>query len=148
MKVGYIQGQSLFVQKSEYVRKTLQTEEIEIKNPNTVFQENYIYGNIKEAKECVDYIDVNYDDGYFLTIAAKNGDSEMLGILIKKGADVNISNESALRAAARNGHKDCVELLINNGADPKKLIGTSSYNNHGNIKDFLDKKISLLDTKI
>ena len=144
MKVGYLQGQSLYIQNNEY-KKTSQTEVVEVKNPNEAFQQNYINGNITEAKNCIDYIDVNYDDGYFLTLTAKNGDSEMLSALIKKGADVSIADESALRAAARNGHKECVELLINNGANPRKLIGTSSYNNHEHIKQLLKCEITYPD---
>ena len=144
MKVGYLQGQSLYIQNNEY-KKTSQTEVVEVKNPNEAFQQNYINGNITEAKNCIDYIDVNYDDGYFLTLTAKNGDSEMLSALIKKGADVSIADESALRAAARNGHKECVELLINNGANPRKLIGTSSYNNHEHIKQLLNCEITYPD---
>ena len=62
MKVGYLQGQSLYIQNNEY-KKTSQTEVVEVKNPNEAFQQNYINGNITEAKNCIDYIDVNYDDG-------------------------------------------------------------------------------------
>lgn len=49
--------------------------------------------------------------------AAESGYKDVVGLLLKAGADVHASNERALRYAVKNGHKDVVELLLKAGAD-------------------------------
>jgi ankyrin repeat protein len=52
--------------------------------------------------------------------AAKDGNRELVELLLKNGADVNAEGEfgeTALGQAAENGHREVVELLLKNGAD-------------------------------
>lgn len=100
---------------------------IDIQDYNEDFGDHYIYGRREKAVELLDYIDLNYNNGYFLTIAAQRGDKNMLERLIEKGANVNIDNESALTAAANRKYEDCIKLLIREGANPDKLKFTTAY---------------------
>jgi ankyrin repeat protein len=52
--------------------------------------------------------------------AARNGDTEIVRLLIDSGADVNVANErghTVLHCAGGHGHLDAVHLLLANGAD-------------------------------
>ena len=97
---------------------------------NEAFSHNYLFEG-KTGRDfcfkCIGYIDVDYDKGYFLTIAAREGDDEMLEALIEKGANVNIDNESALIAAANKKYESCIKLLIREGANPDSLKFTTAY---------------------
>lgn len=122
---------------------------IDIQNLNEAFSHNYLFEGETGRDFCFKYtnfIDPNYDEGYFFIIAARNGDTEMLNALIEKGNQENPNNttnsiQEGLGTAAHKGYLDCVKLLIENGADPKKLIGYSSYDNHKHIKKYLDEKL-------
>ena len=53
--------------------------------------------------------------------AARNGDTDIVRLLIAHGADVNVSNDrghTVLYCAGGHGHLDTVKLLLENGADP------------------------------
>lgn len=54
-----------------------------------------------------------------LSYAAIQGDAEMLGLLLKKGAKVNqiTDGRDALMFAAKGGNMECVQILLNSGAD-------------------------------
>ena len=143
----------------EYVQKILQEKigtkgaleiediiDIQDYDYNEDFGDHYIYGRREKAIELLDYIDPNHDEGYFFIIAARNGDIDMLTALIEKGKEKDPDNtinsiQEGLGTAAHKGYLDCVKLLIENGADPKELIGTTAYNNHQHIKEYLDKII-------
>ena len=54
-----------------------------------------------------------------LIIAAKNGNAEIVRLLLEKGADVNVKTDSgktALIHAKNEGHTDIVEMLEKAGA--------------------------------
>jgi len=56
--------------------------------------------------------------------AAKNGHTDIVRLLLDKGAKPNISDkygDSPLMAAALKGHKEVVKLLIEKGADPNMI---------------------------
>ncbi|MBR5888343.1 MAG: ankyrin repeat domain-containing protein, partial [Akkermansia sp.] len=58
-----------------------------------------------------------------LYVAAKNGETELVKLLITAGADVNKANEDGLTplyCAADKGRTECVKLLIAAGADVNK----------------------------
>ncbi|KAK7725588.1 hypothetical protein SLS63_008043 [Diaporthe eres] len=64
-------------------------------------------------------LDQRGQDGTALQLAAAKGESDMLDVLIKKGADFNAEkgrNGTALYAAAANGHAPAVERLLAAGA--------------------------------
>lgn len=55
-----------------------------------------------------------------LHVAARYGNSEMVDILLRNGADINLmdgSGETALHIAARDGNQDTVVMLMKHGAD-------------------------------
>ena len=48
--------------------------------------------------------------------AAENGHTELVELLVSKGADIIENRNYPLELASRNGHTDIVKLLIDNGA--------------------------------
>jgi len=56
-----------------------------------------------------------------LIIAARNGHTRVVELLLLRGADVNVRDKeqgtTPLIASAQQGHKEIVELLLKNGAD-------------------------------
>jgi len=55
-----------------------------------------------------------------LHVAARYGNSEMVDILLRNGADINLMDgcgETALHIAARDGNQDTVVMLMKHGAD-------------------------------
>jgi ankyrin repeat protein len=61
-----------------------------------------------------------------LIVAAAYGHTEVVKLLLDKGAHVNMGNEggeTALHYAARHGHTKVMQILLEHGADPK-LKGT------------------------
>ena len=69
-------------------------------------------------------IDLNYmhkDVGTPLCVAADRGDTDLVQILIEKGAEINARNGyiySPLYIAAMEGHLDVVKVLLDGGARP------------------------------
>jgi ankyrin repeat protein len=57
-----------------------------------------------------------------LIVAAAYGHTEVVKLLLEKGAQVNMGNEggeTALHYAARHGHTKVMRILLEHGADPK-----------------------------
>jgi hypothetical protein len=100
------------------------------------FSHEYLFGDRQKALELLPFIDVNYDDGYFLLIAARKADFEMVTALLERGATAGI--QDALGAAASNkDDKGCIELLVEKGkANPLLLRGTDVAF-HPRIKAYL-----------
>ena len=79
--------------------------------------------------------------------AAKDGDAELVKLLIDAGTDVNKANANEwtpLCTAAANGRTDCVKLLINAGADVNKAdedsetpLFTAAANGHAECMKLL-----------
>jgi len=62
----------------------------------------------------------NEEKNQLLINAARNGQKDVVELLVKARADVNAKSNngrSALMHAAWNGHKNVIELLLNVGAD-------------------------------
>ena len=131
---------------AEYLQKVLQEKtdtggvfrvedvvDIKVKDFNEAFQEQYVIFKDKEAAlELLDYIDPNYDEGFFFVIAARNRDIDMLTALIERGNQKDPGNtinsiQEGLIASANARQKECVKMLVDNGANPKLLAGTSIY---------------------
>ena len=89
-------------------------------------------------------------DSPLLTTAAKNGNKEIVELLIANGADVNEKNgsgETALMYAASAGHKEIVELLLSKNADinAKTELGATAMrlangSNHKDVADLLQQR--------
>jgi ankyrin repeat protein len=62
--------------------------------------------------------EANVIGGLPLKIAAKNGKTKIVKLLLKKGADPNISDGSPLQLAIRSGFLSVIKTLIQGGADP------------------------------
>ncbi|RJP74031.1 MAG: ankyrin repeat domain-containing protein [Candidatus Abyssobacteria bacterium SURF_17] len=61
------------------------------------------------------------DGGTALMVAAYLGHSDVVGLLIKKGANVDAQDnhgDTALRHAIMKEHSDIVQILLDSGADP------------------------------
>ena len=61
-------------------------------------------------------------DNAALIHAAIDGEDEIVKLLIANRADVQADDNYALRVAAENGHYEIVKLLIANGADVQLMI--------------------------
>ena len=61
-----------------------------------------------------------------LIYASREGDINAVKILIESGADVHADNEAALRWAAHNDHAEIVGLLLKTGADASNLLTNAS----------------------
>lgn len=61
-----------------------------------------------------------------LMVASRNGYTDIVGLLLRHGADPNhqdINGETALMEASRNGYTDIVELLLRQGANKDQQNG-------------------------
>ena len=82
-----------------------------------------------------------------LMLAALNGQLDLAGKLVKKGADVNKTGWTPLHYAASNGHVEVIKLLLENHAyidaeSPNKstpLMMASMYGNPQSVKLLLDE---------
>lgn len=62
-----------------------------------------------------------------LPIAASRGDTDMVRLLLDRGADVNNGRPRKpghlpIQIAARSGHEEVVQLLLDHGADPRAAV--------------------------
>ena len=57
----------------------------------------------------------NKDGGTALTVACRNGHSDIVGKLIDSGADINSGQDKAIINAAYGGHMTVVEMLLIHG---------------------------------
>ena len=60
---------------------------------------------------------VHFLDDYPLRAAAREGHTEIVRILLDKGANIHAANDGALRLASQNNHSDTVSLLLERGAN-------------------------------
>jgi ankyrin repeat protein len=60
-----------------------------------------------------------------LNAAASSGNASMVHALVRKGADVNGERVYALQLAAREGHTDVVKVLLENGAIADRVVADS-----------------------
>ena len=61
--------------------------------------------------------DVNANNGEPLGISSENGFDTIVKLLLENGANVHAANNRALRAAALHGHSVIVKMLLEKGAD-------------------------------
>jgi len=89
-------------------------------------------------------ININYDNNKAIMIACSYGYSDILKILIKKGANVNIHNGHLLTLAIMSKNYDCVTLLFENNIIITKYNFILSYcNNNINMFRHLMKYIDM-----
>ena len=63
---------------------------------------------------------MNIDGDAMIVCSSRDGNTDIVQLLIKHGANVNAKNKNrvtALMTAAQEGHKEILELLIDSGAD-------------------------------
>jgi len=96
----------------------------------------------EEAKELLEsarhLVDINYDDGYLIYMAAKLGKLETVKFLVENGADFRICDETTLKTASGHGHFDIVRYLLSKGSNPKVLIGSRTYNQDPNLREIVE----------
>lgn len=67
-----------------------------------------------------DYVERDIMKGNYaeaLGLAASNGRTDLVKLLIDGGIDIHLNNDEAVRYASENGHLDTVKFLIENGAN-------------------------------
>jgi len=93
-----------------------------------VFKQAISEGHIEAIKKILDHkFDVNMQNGNGVTpliLAAKEGNTEVVELLIKTGSDVNHKSiyETALMQAVSQGYKTTVKILLDNKADVNAQI--------------------------
>jgi ankyrin repeat protein len=97
-----------------------------VRNKNyhfTIFKQAISEGHIEAIKKIFDYkFDVNLQNGNGVTpliLAAKEGNAEIVELLLQNGSDVNHKSifETALMQAVSQGYKSVVKILLENKAD-------------------------------
>jgi hypothetical protein len=89
------------------------------------------------------YIDLNYNNGAIMYLAADKKDIEMIKFLFGKVADKGLLR--GLGISAYNGDTECTELFMDfldqHGIDYSSKKKTTAYTNHPHIKALFDKRI-------
>ena len=75
------------------------------------------------------FIDSNYKNGLLITLSAFYGNTEMLKILKKYGADFTIRGYEPLLLASQNADMECIDILFTDDIDIENFKYTSSYKN-------------------
>ena len=83
-------------------------------------------------------VDIDYDDGYLIYMAAKKGKFEVVKFLVENGANVRLDDDATLKVAGGYGHCDIVEYLLKRGSNPKVLLYTMEYEKNPKIKQLVD----------
>ena len=83
---------------------------------------NLIITNKKNSKRVLDFYKRTNKNkfNYLLLYAVKEGNADIVELLINAGADINNIENDILLYAVKKGYTDVVELLINAGADVNK----------------------------
>ena len=85
------------------------------------------WNNIGRVREYLDsgadpdIIDRSYNNNTALIYASSEGHTEIVELLLDRGADINITNDlgsTALMEASRNNRTEIIRLLLDRGADP------------------------------
>ena len=73
--------------------------------------------------------------------AVNDGNKDMAKLLIANGADVNIDDGIALERAVRNGDIEMVKLLLERGAKPRRFVSKDGNANGDAINKMLNEAI-------
>lgn len=103
--------------------------------------EEYHYGDKTKAMKYLPYVDINYDDGFFLRIACRDHDNDTIKILLERGADIGLAD--VFEWTAYNGNVEGIKLLIEYGADINSLKGSSALTNHPHSRKYF-KSIGMI----
>ncbi len=88
--------------------------------------------------------DVHAKDNEALHLAAGNGYSDVVAVLLDCGADLHARKDGALQLAARNGRRETVALLLDRGANihalnDKALHCAAEYGHRETVALLLDR---------
>jgi hypothetical protein len=95
--------------------------------------------NIAETFLASPDFDPNYDEGFFLTMAARKNHVWLLSELIQRGADVGKWGVDAVLGAARYGAIESIELLYEHGADVRLLYHSLAAGGYPAIQRFVER---------
>jgi hypothetical protein len=87
-------------------------------------------------------IDVNYHDGYYIELIAERNYLELLKVMLDAGVDITINNYNILKSIAHEGDLELLDYVVTRyNVDCSVILGTSAYNNHKCIKEYIDNNI-------
>lgn len=73
------------------------------------------FGDEDKVRSILDKISPDSPDGFLMSIAAENGDIDMISLLLEYNIDID--ETAPIVEAAINGHFNAVKMLANAGAD-------------------------------
>ncbi len=91
-----------------------------IHNFNDVFDAAIVKGHLEIVKyllKNVRELDINWQDDYFIKLAAENCHLDIVKYLYENGANISAENYYTLRYSAKNGCLEVVKYLLELGAD-------------------------------
>lgn len=134
----------------ELVKATFSEMAAKWKNLSTVEREKYNHIRDEKKREydekmqtCIlDFEDPHIDAA--LVSACEEGHTELVKLLLEKGADIHAEDDDSLRRASKNGHFEIVKLLLENGvnihAGKDSALYVSCVNGHTDIVKLLVEK--------
>ena len=113
-------------------------------NPHSLIYALYLAsreGYLEAVKYLVESgVNINYNEGVTLEVAAMGGYLNIVKYLVEKGANVNAHNTEALIVAAEHGHYDVVKYLVDMGAIVnERVLKVAIKRGRDDVIDFLRK---------
>jgi len=85
-------------------------------------------------------LDLSYQDGLFVVLAAQKGNHEVLEILCDYDKNlIPTYGIEMLSHAANYGKIDSIKYLLDKGANPLELKGTTAYNNYEEVENIFNQ---------
>lgn len=75
-------------------------------------------GNMSKILQCIDSVDIHYNDDFALSVAVTSGQMDVVKFLFERGANINCCDGTILDKACKAPkiNPDIITYLINNGA--------------------------------
>lgn len=120
------------------------------KNISTIEREKYNHIRDEKKREYEEKMRIHifdFEDSHInsaLVSACEEGYTELVKLLLEKGADIHTEESNSLRRASKHGHIEIVKLLLENGANihagKDSALYVSCVNGHTDIVKLLVEK--------